>query len=128
MILTDVRGLYFVVIAEDPTIDSIPSTVVHNSQIRAAKIPPTTRKRKAAEATITSTNIDDLPNKRVLASAAKPTSALAGSVTVTAAAPPTPLTTGSNDMDSDEDYISGLSSEDELMQDDSLDAMSGAEG
>ncbi|KAJ0338447.1 hypothetical protein COL922a_005574 [Colletotrichum nupharicola] len=79
-------------------------------------IPPTTRKRKAAEATISSESPDALPNKRI-ASAANQTQH----------APPTPVTTASNGMDSEEDFMSALSSEDEMMQDDSGEDMSGAD-
>jgi ariadne-1 len=44
------------------------------------------------------------------------------------ALPPTPVTTASNPMDSDEEYMSALSSDDELMQDDSGDEMSAGDG
>ncbi|ROT35766.1 ariadne-1 [Sodiomyces alkalinus F11] len=63
-----------------------------------AAIPPTTRKRKAAEASISSQPTEALPNKRV-ASAAK------------SKAPPTPVTTTSNTMDSEEDFMSAMSSD-----------------
>lgn len=79
----------------------------------AANISPSTRKRKAAEATITSPTGDEPANKRVIASAAR------------IAAPPTPVTTG---MDSEEDFMSPGSSEDEFMNDDSGDALSGPDG
>ncbi|KAI9147765.1 E3 ubiquitin-protein ligase dbl4 [Paramyrothecium foliicola] len=80
----------------------------------AVTIPPITRKRKAAEATITSVAREDLPSKKVLASAATPP-----------AAPPTPVTTASVGMDSEEEYMSTMSTDDELMQDDSGDQLSG---
>ncbi|RFU78282.1 ring finger [Trichoderma arundinaceum] len=76
-------------------------------------IPPITRKRKAAEATITSTDTENTPQKKIVASAGLP------------AAPPTPVTTG--DMDSEEEYMSPISSDDEIMQDDSGDEISGPE-
>ncbi|KAF9873500.1 IBR domain-containing protein [Colletotrichum karsti] len=79
---------------------------------KVGTIPPTTRKRKAAEATISSKSQDVLPNKRIASAA-------------TQDAPPTPVTTASNGMDSEEDFMSALSSEDEIMQDDSGDDMSG---
>lgn len=80
----------------------------------ADKIPPTTRKRKAAEAKISAETTDTLPNKRVVASAA-----------ATDAAPPTPIT----GMDSDEDFLSTISSGDDGMQDDTdNDDLSGGEG
>ena len=78
----------------------------------AGIISPSTRKRKAAEATIISLNGEEPANKRVIASAARIT------------APPTPLTTG---MDSEEDFMSHGSS-DEFMNDDSGDAMSDPDG
>ncbi|UKZ76335.1 hypothetical protein TrVFT333_004037 [Trichoderma virens FT-333] len=68
------------------------------------------QKRKAAEATITSTDTDNAPQKKIVASASL------------AAAPPTPVTT--HEMDSEEEY---LSSSDEMMPDDSGDEISGAE-
>ncbi|KAM0262499.1 hypothetical protein ACHAQJ_001753 [Trichoderma viride] len=75
-------------------------------------IPPITRKRKAAEATITSTDTESPPQKKVVASAGLP------------AAPPTPVTT--RDMDSEEEYMSPISTDDdEIMQDDSGDELSG---
>ncbi|OBS18287.1 hypothetical protein FPOA_10014 [Fusarium poae] len=89
-----------------PSLQYLPST---------ATIPPTTRKRKAAEATITSANRDEAPNKRVIASAA---------LSDKHALPPTPITTVSNPMDSDEEYMSALSTDDEIMQDDSGDEIS----
>jgi ariadne-1 len=78
-------------------------------------IPPITRKRKAAEATITSTDTETPPQKKVVASAGLP------------AAPPTPVTT--RDMDSEEEYMSPISTDDdEIMQDDSGDELSGPDG
>lgn len=71
-------------------------------------IPPQTRKRKAAEATLLSTQ-GIRPNKRISASAAKQVHA----------SPPTPLTTVSTTMDSDDDMLSNPSSDDDLLQDDS---------
>jgi hypothetical protein len=85
---------------------------------QAANIPPLTRKRKAAEATITSTPKEDVANKKILVSAA---SALA--------APPTPVTTTTSvEMDSEEDFMSQMSSDDENMNYDSGDALSDADG
>lgn len=66
-------------------------------------IPPTTRKRKAAEATLSSVNKGQHPKKRV----------------ASAASPPTPVTAGSPSMDSDDDFMSGVSSEDDVLQDES---------
>ncbi|KAJ6790192.1 hypothetical protein PWT90_07898 [Aphanocladium album] len=77
--------------------------------VQAATIPPSTRKRKAAETTIPSAS----PSKKHVVSAVE-----------SQAAPPTPVTT--NGMDSDEDFMSQLSSDDEIMQD-SADDLSGAE-
>ncbi|KAK0625361.1 hypothetical protein B0T17DRAFT_617461 [Bombardia bombarda] len=70
-------------------------------------------KRKAAEATISSSTI--LPNKRILASAGPESSVVA------AAAPPTPVTTASNGMDSEDDFMSAVSSEDDILPDDDSD-------
>lgn len=70
-------------------------------------IPPTTRKRKAAEASIASPLEEALTKKQALASAAPE------------AAPPTPLTNVSNTMDSDDEFLSAPSSEDDLLQDES---------
>ncbi|KAK1457286.1 IBR domain-containing protein, partial [Colletotrichum cuscutae] len=78
-------------------------------------IPPTTRKRKAAEATISSNNQDTATKKRIASAAGQD-------------APPTPVTTASNGMDSEEDFMSAPSSDDEIMQDDSGEDMSGADG
>ncbi|KXH66584.1 IBR domain-containing protein [Colletotrichum salicis] len=75
-------------------------------------IPPTTRKRKAAEATISSNNQDTATKKRIASAAGQD-------------APPTPVTTASNGMDSEEDFMSAPSSDDEIMQDDSGEDMSG---
>lgn len=96
------------------------------SPISTAKIPPTTRKRKAAEAKISSTKTDKTPNKRVLASAAAPESTLptASAAKPSEAAPPTPVT----GMDSDEDFLSTVSSDDDVMQDTDNEDLSGAEG
>lgn len=77
----------------------------------AGTIPPTTRKRKAAEATVSSDSRDNAPAKRPVASAANSTSAARP-------APPTPTTTG---MDSEEDYMSNISSDDEVMHEYSAD-------
>jgi hypothetical protein len=85
-----------------------------------AKIPPTTRKRKAAEATIASIKADKLPNKRTTAS-----TAAAATIASAEAAPPTPVT----GMDSDEDFVSTISSDEDVMQDDTDGGdVSGAEG
>ncbi|KAK1720433.1 IBR domain-containing protein [Colletotrichum acutatum] len=78
-------------------------------------IPPTTRKRKAAEATISSNNQDTTTKKRIASAAGQD-------------APPTPVTTASNGMDSEEDFMSAPSSDDEIMQDDSGEDMSGPDG
>ncbi|UQC80887.1 IBR domain-containing protein [Colletotrichum lupini] len=75
-------------------------------------IPPTTRKRKAAEATISSNNQDTATKKRIASAAGQD-------------APPTPVTTASNGMGSEEDFMSAPSSDDEIMQDDSGEDMSG---
>ncbi|KXH39518.1 IBR domain-containing protein [Colletotrichum nymphaeae SA-01] len=75
-------------------------------------IPPTTRKRKAAEATISSNNQETATKKRIASAAGQD-------------APPTPVTTASNGMDSEEDFMSAPSSDDEIMQDDSGEDMSG---
>ncbi|KXH51866.1 IBR domain-containing protein [Colletotrichum simmondsii] len=75
-------------------------------------IPPTTRKRKAAEATISSNNQDTATKRRIASAAGQD-------------APPTPVTTASNGMDSEEDFMSAPSSDDEIMQDDSGEDMSG---
>lgn len=74
----------------------------------AATIPPLTRKRKAAEATISSCSKEDsLPSKKTIASAGfEP-------------APPTPVTTASHEMDSDDESMSAVSSEDDIPLDDS---------
>lgn len=82
------------------------------SWIQTVTIPPTTRKRKAAEATISSASKEDSqPNaKRVLASA---------SLNTIAAAPLTPHTTVSNGMDSEDEYMSAMSSDDDAALDDS---------
>ncbi|XWW92659.1 hypothetical protein V2A60_000584 [Cordyceps javanica] len=74
-----------------------------------ATIPPSTRKRKAAETTI----LPSSPNKKHVVSAVESQPAL-----------PTPVTT--HGMDSDEDFMSQLSSDDEMMQD-SADDLSAAE-
>lgn len=119
-----------------------------------AKIPPTTRKRKLAEA-IASTKSEKATNKRVVASAATaddhpsastPTSASASAsapVPVPAPAsasassasskpqaksnnssPPNPVT----GMDSDEDFLSAVSSDDDVMNDTENEELSGGEG
>ncbi|EGX91804.1 RING finger protein [Cordyceps militaris CM01] len=75
----------------------------------AATISSSTRKRKAAETTISPAS----PNKKYVVSAVE-----------SLAAPPTPVTT--HGMDSDEDFMSQLSSDDDIMQD-SADDMSTAE-
>jgi ariadne-1 len=90
------------------------STLLAPAAPEAVTIPPITRKRKAAETTINSVTRDDLPNKKVIVSAAEPSPA-----------PPTPVTTASNGMDSEEEYMSAMSSDDEMMQDDSGDQLSG---
>lgn len=84
---------------------------------QTVKIPSITRKRKAAEATITLANQDDSPQKKIVASAATP-----------AAAPPTPMTSGSIGMDSEEEYMSAMSTDDELMQHDSGDEITDGDG
>ncbi|KAK2609141.1 hypothetical protein QQS21_002368 [Conoideocrella luteorostrata] len=87
------------------------------SVCRAATISPTTRKRKAAEATIFSQDQEGVPpQKRLIASAADHP-----------AAPPTPVTTTSFNMDSDEEYLSAMSTDDEIMQEYSGDEISDAE-
>lgn len=77
-----------------------------NLGIKAVTIAPTSGKRKAAEAKITSTSTptEPGPKKRIVASAASEP------------APPTPVTT--NEMDSEEDFLSAASSEDEIGRDD----------
>ncbi|KAK1775906.1 hypothetical protein QBC45DRAFT_395702 [Copromyces sp. CBS 386.78] len=97
----------------------------------AGTIPPQTRKRKAAEATTSPTPDDTLPNKRP-----QLTSAGKHQLEGPEAAPPTPLTTttshNGNDshsdadpaadaMDSDDDFMSNLSSEDDMVQEDDSD-------
>lgn len=101
--------------SDDPSLPAYLPIPTKPFSLKTATIPPTTRKRKAAEATITSANRDETPNKRIIASAA---------VSDNHALPPTPVTTASNPMDSDEEYMSALSSDDELMQDDSGDEIS----
>jgi ariadne-1 len=84
-----------------------------------AKIPPNTRKRTAAEAKISSNDATSaVPNKKIAASAAKE------STTSAEPAPPTPVT----GMDSDEDFLSTVSSDDDVMQDSDNDGISGGEG
>ncbi|OHF04500.1 IBR domain-containing protein [Colletotrichum orchidophilum] len=95
--------------------DNIGTAVSLADKVLVGTIPPTTRKRKAAEATISS-NTQDTATKKRIASAAKQD------------APPTPVTTVSNGMDSEEDFMSAPSSEDEIMQDDSGEDMSGPDG
>jgi hypothetical protein len=82
-------------------------------------IPPLTRKRKAAEATISSGAASLPSSKRILASAG-----------LGPEAPPTPVTTASNGMDYEDDFMSAVSSEDDILPDDSDndDDMSGPEG
>lgn len=93
--------------------------------VKLATIPPVTRKRKAAEATLSSLPKETLPNKRI-ASAASPapvhTSVDEKTAIRSKIAPPTPVTMASNGMDSEEDFMSAMSS-DEEMQD-----FSGEEG
>ncbi|CAM1504241.1 Fc.00g018320.m01.CDS01 [Cosmosporella sp. VM-42] len=99
--------------------DSLQPPAVPSSppSLKAATIPPITRKRKAAEATISSANRDDPPNKKITASAATATPDAH-------ALPPTPVTTVSNGMDSEEEYMTALSSDEEMMHDDMSDGMS----
>lgn len=93
------------------------TAVAHRASYLTATIPPTTRKRTAAEAKITSAFKEDLANKKVIASAA----------IIVSAAPPTPVTTTTSvGMDSEDDFFSPNSSEDEL--NDSGDALSAADG
>jgi hypothetical protein len=84
-----------------------------DEQLHLLNIPPTTRKRTAAEATITK----DSQAKR-----------LASAGPDNAAAPPTPLTAASNTMDSEDDFMSPATSDDDVLQDSDNDDMSGAEG
>lgn len=67
-------------------------------------ISSTTRKRKAAEATVERSVTR--ASKRIASAAA-------------AAAPPTPLTNPASTMDSEDDFMSGMSSEDDVLQDES---------
>ncbi|KAM0269644.1 hypothetical protein ACHAQH_009687 [Verticillium albo-atrum] len=69
--------------------------------LAAATIPPTTRKRKAAEATIPSEPAVAPPSKRIASAALQ------------AQAPPTPATNG---MDSEEDFMSAMSSDEEMQE------------
>ncbi|EXF76347.1 IBR domain-containing protein [Colletotrichum fioriniae PJ7] len=91
---------------------SAPSETLPSPPSAVGTIPPTTRKRKAAEATISSNNQDTATKKRIASAAGQD-------------APPTPVTTASNGMDSEEDFMSAPSSDDEIMQDDSGEDMSG---
>ena len=68
-------------------------------------IPPATRKRKAAEATISSNSGSDAPSNKRIASAA---------TIDKEAAPPTPVTMTSNGMDSEEDFMSNVTSDEEM--------------
>ena len=101
----------------DPAVSCLPhhsrrSSSRLDEQPQGFTISPTTRKRKAAEATISS---GSLPKR--FASAGPE------------AAPPTPLTSASNTMDSDDDFNSAASSKDDGLQDYSdNDDMSGIEG
>ncbi|KAK0369886.1 IBR domain-containing protein [Colletotrichum limetticola] len=92
--------------------DNIGTAVSLADKVLVGTIPPTTRKRKAAEATISSNNQDTATKKRIASAAGQD-------------APPTPVTTASNGMDSEEDFMSAPSSDDEIMQDDSGEDMSG---
>lgn len=94
---------------------SAPSETLPSPPSAVGTIPPTTRKRKAAEATISSNNQDTATKKRIASAAGQD-------------APPTPVTTASNGMDSEEDFMSAPSSDDEIMQDDSGEDMSGPDG
>ncbi|KAG7042749.1 IBR domain-containing protein [Colletotrichum scovillei] len=91
---------------------SAPSETLPSPPSAVGTIPPTTRKRKAAEATISSNNQETATKKRIASAAGQD-------------APPTPVTTASNGMDSEEDFMSAPSSDDEIMQDDSGEDMSG---
>ena len=68
-------------------------------------IPPTTRKRKAAEATEPSNPGPDVPSNKRVASAA---------AIEKVAAPPTPVTMTSKSMDSEEDFMSNATSDEEM--------------
>lgn len=85
----------------------------HKDSVAASEspviIPPKTRKRKAAEARLHSTIKESHPNKR--------TSASAGHNTL--GSPPTPQTSASTTMDSDDEMLSNLSSDDDVLQDES---------
>lgn len=95
---------------QDPTITQRRSSKTRVSASESPVIiPPKSRKRKAAEAKLSSTNKDLHPNKRTSAAAAHPTQG----------SPPTPVTTASTNMDSDDDMISNLSSDDDVLQDES---------
>lgn len=65
-------------------------------------IPPQSKKRKAAEAIASSDNLSAARESKRIASAVKE-------------GPPTPLTTASP-MDSEDDFMSGMSSEDDVLQ------------
>lgn len=95
------------------TLISPPLPCHHKDSVAASEspviIPPKTRKRKAAEARLPSTIKESHPNKR--------TSASAGHNTL--GSPPTPQTSASTTMDSDDEMLSNLSSDEDVLQDES---------
>ncbi|TVY91843.1 E3 ubiquitin-protein ligase [Lachnellula willkommii] len=83
-------------------ISSLSDEFKHPSTIDT--IPPQSKKRKAAEATVASDTLSAQRSSKRIASAA-----------AVKEGPPTPLTTGSP-MDSDDEFMSGMSSDDDMLQ------------
>jgi hypothetical protein len=82
-------------------ISSLSDEFKHPSTIDT--IPPQTKKRKAAEAIVSSDKLSATRSSKRIASAA------------VKEGPPTPLTTASP-MDSEDDFMSGMSSDDDMLQ------------
>ncbi|TVY15677.1 E3 ubiquitin-protein ligase dbl4 [Lachnellula arida] len=83
-------------------ISSLSDEFKHPSTIDT--IPPQSKKRKAAEATVASDTLSAQRSSKRIASAA-----------AVKEGPPTPLTTGSP-MDSDDEFMSGMSSDEDMLQ------------
>lgn len=79
--------------------------VSRRAQAYTGTIPPRTRKRKAAEVTASSNTGSEAPSNKRVASAV---------ISTEAAAPPVPVTMASNGLDSDEDFMSAATSDEEM--------------